>query len=61
MPNLPSFSSYGNYSSSNYGAHCLTFVIGNKQIWFSYDTPVAFRTPETGLVIRENDWGANDW
>lgn len=54
---LPHFRSYGNYSSSNYGVHCLKFVIGNLHLWYSYDTPIAFETPATGLVIRENAWG----
>ena len=57
MTNLPSFKSYGNYSSSNYGAHCLVFNIGGLSVYFSYDTPVAFERPATGLVIRQNDWG----
>jgi hypothetical protein len=27
------------------------------QIWFSYQTPIAFRHDSTGFVARENDWG----
>ena len=54
---IPSFGTYGNYSSSNYGAHALMFSMGGKSVYFSYKTPVAFRTFETGLVVRENDWG----
>jgi len=57
MKKLPAFKTYGNYSSSNYGAHCLVFSIGQKEIYFSYQTPVAFYTPGTGLVVRENSWG----
>jgi hypothetical protein len=26
-------------------------------LWFSYKTLIAFRTPETGLVLSENLWG----
>lgn len=26
-------------------------IIGNKFIWFSYETPIAFSHPETGLVV----------
>jgi len=26
------------------------------EIWFSYETPVAFRTPETGLIVSQNIW-----
>lgn len=31
-------------------------TVGNVTLWFSYRTVVAFSTPETGLVVRENDW-----
>lgn len=34
--------SYGNYSSNNYGVHCLCVEIGNKKYYFSYDTLVSF-------------------
>ena len=54
---LPSFETYGNYSSSNYGANALKFYTDKATIYFSYKTPVAFHTFETGLVVRENDWG----
>lgn len=54
--NLPSFKSYGNYKSSNYGAHCLAFTTGKGTVFFSYSTPVAFETNKTGLVVRVNDW-----
>ena len=57
MSNLPSFETYGNYSSGNYGTNALVFTIGSVDVYFSYKTPVAFRTPQTGLVVRENDWG----
>lgn len=56
---LPSFETYGDYKSDNYGSHCLKFYMPNVTIWFSYRTPVAFRTfGENGrMVVRENDWG----
>jgi hypothetical protein len=58
MPNLPSFNSYGNYSSGNYGVHALQFSDGNgNTYYFSYRTLVAFYTHRTGLVCRQNDWG----
>lgn len=57
LQNLPSFSTYGNYSSSNYGAHALVFTTSDIDVYFSYKTPVAFRTTSTGLIVRENDWG----
>ena len=53
---LPSIRSYGNYSSSNYGAHTLEVSVGNLTIYFSYKTPVAFHTPGR-LVVSENVWG----
>lgn len=35
---------------------CRVFT-GNIVIWFSYQTPVAFRFPGGRLVVRRNDWG----
>lgn len=57
MKSLPSFSTYGNYSSTNYGAHALVFHMPRGDVYFSYKTPVAFHTHQTGLVVRENVWG----
>lgn len=55
---LPKFHSYGNYSSGNYGAHCLWFRDpANNEYWFSYDTLIAFRGPSGKRFVRENDWG----
>lgn len=54
--NLPSFDTYGNYKSSNYGANALVFTIGTVKVYFSYKTPVAFST-NGNLVVRENEWG----
>lgn len=56
MQNLPSFKSYGNYSSGNYGAHCLQFSVNGLTVYFSYSTLVAFHG-KYGLVVRQNDWG----
>ena len=52
-----SFSSYGDYSSSNYGAHCLVVSLGDLDIYFSYKTPVAFRAPGKMIRVSENLWG----
>lgn len=30
---------------------------GGIKIWFSYETPIAFWTAETGEIVRQNDWG----
>jgi hypothetical protein len=53
---LPKISTYGNYSSTNYGAHCLKVDLPQADFYFSYDTLVAFYTHKTGLVCRQNDW-----
>ena len=55
MTNLPSFETYGNYSSDNYGANCLKFYIGDVVVYFSYKTPVAFAV-NGKLTVRVNDW-----
>ena len=56
-PELPSFTNYGNYSSSNYGVHTLRFDSPDGTFWFSYDTLVAFYHPSRGLVVHDNIWG----
>jgi hypothetical protein len=55
--NLPTIRSYGRYSSDNYGAHSLLVRMPGIDVYFSYETCVAFSTPQTGLVVRRNDWG----
>jgi hypothetical protein len=35
-------------------AKCVT--VGKLQLHFSYKTLIAFYTPETGRVVRMNDW-----
>lgn len=54
---LPSISTYGNYSSDNYGAHTLVVTVGNVTVWFSYKTAVAFQVGGNKRVISENCWG----
>ena len=56
MNTLPSFNTYGNYSSNNYGAHALVFTDaqGNR-FWFSYKTLIAFDGPQGSVVLR-NYW-----
>lgn len=53
---MPKISNYGKYSSDNYGAHTLRVDIGDVALYFSYKTLIAFRTPETGVVVSENCW-----
>ena len=57
MSTLPSFETYGDYSGKNYGAHALVFSVGALDVYFSYKTPVAYRSPGVGLRVRVNDWG----
>lgn len=54
--NQPRIFNYGNYSSNNYGS-CRGVEIGSLTLYFSYDTVIAFSSPKTGLVIRQNSWG----
>ena len=32
--------------------------INDLTLWFSYQTVVGFRTPKTGIVCIENQWGS---
>lgn len=48
--------SYGNYSSSNYGAHSLFITIGRLTLYFSYDTVVGF-SDGFDEYFSENCWG----
>lgn len=54
---LPSFRSYYNYSSDNYGAHALEFTDADgNTYWFSYKTLVAFQKGFGPTIVRRNDW-----
>lgn len=53
---MPRIKSYGEYSSSNYGANSLMVEIGALTLYFSYETVVAFESPESGRLVRQNDW-----
>lgn len=54
---MPTFRSYGNYSSDNYGSHCLTFTSGPLTVWYSYKTMVAFQFAGKKRVVIKNYWG----
>lgn len=56
MSSLPTISNYGDYSSSNYGAHTLRVDFDNLTLWYSYQTVVAFRAAG-GLRVCENIYG----
>lgn len=55
--NLPTISTYGNYSSDNYGAHALRVDFDNLTLWYSYKTVVAFRGGGYPRQVRQNSWG----
>lgn len=51
---MPTIRSYRAYPTAN----AMMLELGNGvTVWFSYSTPVAFETPTSGLVVRENSWG----
>ncbi len=52
---LPTFDVYCDNTT---GHNALVFDLGNGlRVWFSYQTPVAFKDGPFPLVVRENDWG----
>lgn len=53
---LPTIACYGNYSSGNYGAHCLRVTVGPVTVWYSYTTPIAFHVNGHERVVRVNSW-----
>ena len=53
----PTIENYGEYDSGNYGAHTLIVRTNDIDVWYSYETIVAFRTAKHGMVISENVWG----
>lgn len=57
MIELPSFESYANASSGNYGLNSLVFYTSEGTFWFSYQTLVAFKHIGGTLYVRKNEWG----
>lgn len=49
---LPRIRPYGRYSS-----HCLNVHTNGMDLYFSYQTLVAFRSYSGRLVVHQNDWG----
>lgn len=41
---------------ANRGTNAKGVSIGDIDLYFSYKTIIAYRSPKTGLVIRKNDW-----
>lgn len=54
---LPTIQNYGQYGSNNYGAHTLMVRVMGVDVYFSYNTVIAFSAPSCGLVVHTNDWG----
>lgn len=51
---LPSFSTYCDNTTKG---NALVFCVDGVDIYYSYQTPVAFRTADGVTVVRENAWG----
>lgn len=56
MNRLPKISSYGEYDSSNYGAHALKVSFENFDLFYSYETIVAFSEIGKGITCSKNVW-----
>ena len=52
---LPIISSYGKYSSKNYGMNTIRLDFTNLTLYYSYRTLVAFSIP-SGTFVRKNSW-----
>lgn len=57
MNQLPKIRNYGQYSSDNYGVNSLMVDLGEIDLYYSYETIVAYRDAQEGLVCCENVWG----
>lgn len=53
---LPKIESYGKYSSGNYGVHSLMIHLGSLDVYYSYDTIIAYWDQQDGLVCSQNVW-----
>lgn len=49
---MPEISNYYSPSKDN----AMRVDIGNRVVWFSYKTPIAFLIPGYSIVVRENIW-----
>lgn len=54
---LPKISSYGDYESSNYGVNSLKVSFEKFDLYYSYQTIVAYCDAQDGFIICENQWG----
>lgn len=46
----------GEYGRRNHYRKAIYIDIGELTLYFSYDTCVAFHTPETGIICSQNVW-----
>jgi hypothetical protein len=44
------------YCEGTTGSNALAVQTGNLTLYYSYQTVIAFRSPEKGLVVSENVW-----
>ncbi len=53
---------YGEYSSDNYGANSIAIRMGERTVYYSYDTVIAFigynSKGEYFHCVHQNDWGS---
>ena len=47
-----------NPKENGWNGRTVAISVGAVTFFFSYDTVVAYKTPEEGLVITENNWQA---
>lgn len=57
MKQLPKISGYGEYSNDNYGVNALRVDLGTIDLYYSYQTIVAYSDSQDGLVCSVNAWG----
>jgi len=55
---LPTITNYGRYPSDNYGAHTRTVSLAQIDLYYSYNTIVAYCDKKDGLTVSVNIWGA---
>lgn len=54
---LPKTTNYGQYSNDNYGAHTRKIEMGTIELYYSYETIVAYCDAQDGLICTVNQWG----
>jgi hypothetical protein len=57
MTTLPTIENWGKYTNNNYGFNTRLVKTGNINLYYSYDTIVAYYDNVDGLVVSKNKWG----